>query len=1398
MRSILHQYKLRLTNLSQSNRSLKLARLSARRDLDFKFLDHLYTDSAETLLEKIIKGREVRLVKKLDPRKEEINLLDRRLNNIYRQVSTLHEESGAYDLFVGFPWVEGKFLDGSVARCPVMLFPVRLERNFTGSPRWTLSASSDEDVLFNKTFFLAYEKFQQVRLPQEFWEENPDHWGDIQEFLNYLYKFFSDHEIGINFNLEMFDFQLRKFPDMIKVEMDNLATGQLKLYPHAVLGIFPQSDSALVKDYDAMELAPDSFNLETIFAEKAPLETEAYIREEHRFFVAPVDQSQEEALLKVKNGTSTVLHGPPGTGKSQVILNIVADAMALGKKVLVVSQKRAALDVVYHRLAEVGLNRFAALVHDYRADRNKIFSHIRRQIEDIELFHKENRDLNVTKAEHDFRLASRQIDEFNHLFEELYQALTTPQECGLTMHQLYLLANSQAALLPVKISAPRFNTDTLQGLLTKINGIIEYLEYYRPDHPWRNRKSFASYGFGDKQELSSRIEATFSEVEKLHSEWKPFSLLNTPLLNAEKNGSMMRAFEQLDAQLADPELKQEFIWFYQSKLSPTSASKELSGFRAQIKALSKFNILNEKEWSHFFDLKGHFETYDTHKKSLGRFFNLKYLKARWYLKAILKEKDLELEEKELSILRKEVQALDKLFKHYIKLEDLPFFDDIPLTEKVGAMFDWVKNKSACVDFIRQVRDHKFFESLKPKADVKGFNEAGWEESKATRKALVLYNTALMKQVREWAEFLHPSQVQKLIQAIPHPEKIQTYCTELSHSFSRSFEDLRSLDAFLQEFNAEEHKALNILTPELEKLKEKDRISFIEQLKNSFFIAWIELAETQFPVLAEVSSRRFAGKQHDYRKTLLDREKIVTDLIHRKLRENITEKIEYNRLKNPVTYRKIAHQVGKKRLIWSVRKLVNEFWEEGLSTLMPCWLASPESVAAIFEMRQGFFDLVVFDEASQCYVERALPVMLRGNTCVIAGDEKQLQPFDLYSVKVDEEDAPFVENEMAMEVESALDLAKNVFSDSKLSWHYRSQEEELINFSNYSFYEGRLNVIPPAQIDPLNVPPIEWLRVQGRWESNRNQVEATHIIQLIEQLIQREDKPTIGVVTFNFHQQELIKDKLEERMMELAQSEVPADVKLASLFHQAIEREDQEERQGIFVKNIENVQGDERDIIIFSVAYARNEKGKLVTQFGLLSQKGGENRLNVAITRARQKIYMVCSFEPEELEVANAKNAGPRLFKKYLEYARAVSQHNTGLVNSMLNNLGETEEKEAEYVPTSISQGDSLSNRIYQFLKAEGYHVVRNVGDTNYKVDLAVKASADASGYVLGIECEGANYFSGKSAKEREVYRFNLLERRGWHIYRVWTRNFFLDEEKELQRVLSEVKAALEEKSPELK
>jgi hypothetical protein len=1375
MKQILHSYKLRLTNLSQGNRALKLGRLSKRMDIDLKQLGLLEKETAEELLQKIIQGRQTRIIHKLDPRFEPVNLADKRLNNVFRQVSTLFEETGAYDLFVGYPFVEGRFADGTIARCPVLLFPVRLVRDLQRKPRWRIDPVEDEPITFNKTFFLAYEQFQQSRLEEGFWEEEIDHSTDWREWLNELYEKIKSYELEVNFNPRLYDLKLEAFPDLDKTGMEAFRNGQLKFMPYAVLGIFPQSDSALLQDYETLEKNAGQFDLDTYFSPESvhsPLAQEkpdSYIREENRYFVTQVDQSQEEALLRIKQGNSLVIHGPPGTGKSQVIVNIIADAMAHGKRILLVSQKRAALDVVYKRLSALGLGRFSVLVHDYRYDRKAIYQKIRQQIDDIPVFQQDIRDLNVTRWEHDYKLLSRQVDQYSREFEALFQSLTVARETGMRLHDLYLNSDPSAEILPLASVAREMDETRLESFLTRLAAVLDYADFFDPEYSWKYRLSFHHYSFDDRHTIAGKLDGIAAQLLRLHEAYTPLRGLAPDLLEVEKNLARIETYQKADEILKSRVKRKDVEALHRDRLEAAFVGEKLDLLDDLLGEMAEFQLIDQLSWGLSLELKDHLAVYDKLKEKGSRFFSLKFLRARWFIRRVLKEKGLEPEGPHYNRLKSETECFRQFWSQYVELHEKEFFSDMPVQESLSQKRRWLDTKYLHLDAYRFLNEIPHLPDLGPVFTYDKLEETKWADSMKQIRQLEAFNRSLSETYGGWALLLSRQQREQLLPGIRESQSAGPFLEKLQSDFQRDFSELRSLDSVLANFSSIEKLALDLLEPWISPGSLPEKLT--AKVRNSIYFHWIEQAERQHPELMEVSTRGFDRKRADYRQKLDERRTRVTELIRRRIKENICGIIEYNRLKNPVTYRKIYHQVSKKRRIWSVRKLVAESWEDGLKELVPCWMASPESTAAIFPMIRDFFDVIIFDEASQCFVERAIPVMLRGRQCVIAGDNQQLQPLDLYTVKFEEAEAEFAESEIALEVESILDLAKTVMPERRLNWHYRSRQAELINFSNYAFYEGRLQMVEPAQKDLLNQPALEWISVEGKWQSNRNLPEAGRIIRLLLELMKREDKPSIGIVTFNYHQQELIKDLLDETLEKLATTDEALYLRLQECLNQT----ENEEFQGLFVKNIENVQGDERDIIIFSIGYARNAEGRLVTHFGLLNLAGGGNRLNVAISRARRKIYVVCSFAPGELNVAQALHEGPRLLKGYLEYVKAVSDKREADARFVLHRQTESETQQ----PTSNPIADALEIAI----RKAGFYTVRDFGDTSYRLDLAVKSSPEAESFLLGIECEGSHYFSGNDPKEREVYRTALLESRNWKLHRVWARNFWLDREKEIGKVL---------------
>ena len=453
--------------------------------------------------------------------------------------------------------------------------------------------------------------------------------------------------------------------------------------------------------------------------------------------------------------------------------------------------------------------------------------------------------------------------------------------------------------------------------------------------------------------------------------------------------------------------------------------------------------------------------------------------------------------------------------------------------------------------------------------------------------------------------------------------------------------------------------------------------------------------------------------------------------------------------------------------WSVSKFVKKFDFE-LFKAIKIWLMTPDSVSEVLPQQNDLFDLLIFDEASQLYVEKSIPSIIRAKKVVIAGDHKQLRPSSLGDGRIEmnedliDEDA---EISAALEEESLLDLARFRYPDILLNTHYRSKYEELIDFSNYAFYKGRLFVAPNT--DMPDKPPIEVHLVDGAtWVNRANRKEAERIVALIKQFFRtRKNNETIGVIAFNATQRDMIYDVIDEESLK--------DHAFGSQIRAEMARKDNGEDTGLFVKNIESVQGDERDVIMFSIGYAKNANGRLMHNFGWLNQKGGENRLNVAISRARKKIHIVTSFRPSELALDDAKNEGPVILKRYLEYAFAISNGDREDAERILRSFGET----YGIVPAAVET--EYAQKVAAALRARGYEIDTQVGIGGYRIDIAVRRNGK---YVLGIECDGKLYSISRSARERDYHRQKYLESRGWHIKRIWSMDWWRDPEREINEI----------------
>ena len=555
-------------------------------------------------------------------------------------------------------------------------------------------------------------------------------------------------------------------------------------------------------------------------------------------------------------------------------------------------------------------------------------------------------------------------------------------------------------------------------------------------------------------------------------------------------------------------------------------------------------------------------------------------------------------------------------------------------------------------------------------------------------------------------------------------------------------------------------------------------------KNSgTFLKYMEVLSKLMPIRMYHEIIKYETSQKQILSRIVDFENIRSRIVSLKKQQNELSKQIANQSFNE-DYKKMidgspkskdyVYQISKKQNFWPIRKTM-EVYGEYLFKLFPCFLLSPENVSTILPLKRNMFDVVLFDEASQVFIENTIPTIYRGKRIVVAGDAKQLRPTTTFMKRymgASVDDDLDYSTQAALEVESLLDLAVSRFSSSNITYHYRSKNEELIDFSNKAFYFGKLQIAPNVSKN-LRHKPIERILVDGMWQDRKNIVEAQKVVELTKKILKnRKNNETLGIITFNVEQENCIEDLMEKQCYN--------DDEFRNLYIKETNRIENGEDVSLFIKNLENVQGDERDIIIFSISYARNEYGKVNSIFGSLSNEGGENRLNVAITRAKQKIYVVTSIEPEELKVDNAKFIGPKLLKSYLTYVRAVSNGNQEEIKTILNSFNES------VMPTKNNSTIlPIENQIAEHLTKLGYKTEINLGNSNSKISVAVY-DRKKDKYLLGIETDQTVISSSPSPLERDVFRNQFLKSKGWNIFRVWSRDWWHNKNQVINNIVKEI------------
>jgi primosomal replication protein N'' len=1177
-----------------------------------------------------------------------------------------------------------------------------------------------------------------------------------------------------------------------------------QVVPSAVLFHLAFMGQAVMKDLELLRgLPPSSTALEAALRlsdQKPEGGGSVHAREIERFFTADSDPSQESAVMEARQAPGLVIEGPPGTGKSQTIVNMVADAIGMGKSLLVVCQKQAALEVVRKRLEKERLGSRFVMITDINRDREAIVSAVREQVE--HLHNQPSGGAPAWKRDRE-RLAAR-IETLEADLDRQQTALhAVDPRTGLTYRTLLgeLLAIEAAQPKPIDLPSIRpLLTDlhpadvvTLEEncgplarfwLSAKFEGnSLSVLKLFNPDRGTADTlmeclRAFAeidtrregvdaqtsnSLDVADPESLRTWLESAGnlrSIGDALCSNlgrWLP--LFRSPEGDGSRGTNMLAGLIQVEAGLSalnashhEPGISEKLVSVPSGELLKLSALA-----KAVLSPASGLGHINPMRWIRKRRLRNLMAAMEivpddegllTFDNAIDLETGLRplRLKVANYLIALFnRAPDSKLPPAQLAALAGNLHSIVTRVHGFVSLIDqCPQKAELDQAAMTGAMESLVtffgRADRSLQRHDARAASYQALEQLQPYLDEIwiGLRRSAIHSGRSNSAAIGL-----------------------IFEAAPTLASYQEFrlrSVRLGEAELKIFRTLRGKETDLVQLPAGDLDACVRGT-----------------IAREARIAWKIAMESSSPEVL------FDGDASDVKvKSLAEADRQIRNCN----RELLVNGIDPGRVRPMQDWEPITRLRGQRAL--RLREFIDRGTALGLFALRPVWLMTPDVASRVLQPKPGLFDTVIFDEASQMPVEYSLPALFRSKIVVVSGDEKQMPPTSFFASKVENDEAAIFDGEEPEDAASEeerdvftetwnrreikdcpdlLQLARSVLRSRTLQVHYRSEYRELISFSNASFYGNRLSVPARHPEDIIRkIRPIEMIRSDGVYKNQTNPKEAADVVEYLSNLWEDASPPSAGVVTFNRKQADAIEDALEERAEE--------DASFRDALMRERERAEGGEDMGFFVKNVENVQGDERDVVIFSTTFGRNEHGVFRKSFGALGHAGGERRLNVAVTRARKKVVMITSMPISEISDLLTTRRGPRVprdyLQGYLEYARTVSEGTGDSGRALLDRM--VTDKGAPH-DLGNHEDDGFTKSVEDFMKAQGWTPAKARDGGAFSLDFAITDPRTGL-YAIGVECDAPRHRLLEKARAREVWRPNVLSKAVPHIHRVssyaWT------------------------------